>query len=109
MKKDYINKMKKKIRKVKKINYSSLSKKEVRQLAKYLYIFKKKNFLKHWEVNKYITKKKKWEKFKALRSYNDHGYNKEIKGIMPKYFAIVSKIIKNREYKGEKLINARRY
>ena len=105
MKKKY-----KKIKKrIKKLSKKHLTKKEMKQLVKYIHIFNKHSFSKHWEVNNYIDKKDKWDKFRALRSHNDHGHHKDINGITRKYYAIICDVLKIDGGNGQPLIKAVRY
>ena len=70
-----------------------LSKKELSQVIEYVSIFKKYSFKKHYEVNNYISKHNLWDNFSTMRSLNDHGTNKNIPGIMPKFFSVICRIL----------------
>ncbi len=80
-------------KKIEESAYGVLSEQEVEQLLNYIWIFKSNNFTEHWHVNEYITKNSMWHNFTRLRSLNDHGHANKIKGITPKYFAIVCKAL----------------
>lgn len=75
------------------VSDSELSQEETEQLLRYLKIFISNDFRRHWEVNEYISENDIWDKFSELRSLNDHGYPTKIKGITPKYFAIVCRAL----------------
>lgn len=64
---------------------------EEKEINEYVNIFLKNGFSEHYEVNNYISQNNLWSKFKKIRSLNDHGVYKGIKGIQPKYYAIVCK------------------
>lgn len=44
-------------------------------------------------MNDYISTNSLWDLFPTLRSMNDHGRGKLVKGIQPKYFKIICKIL----------------
>jgi hypothetical protein len=64
---------------------------ENKEIHEYLKIFLNNGFKEHYQVNNYITQKNMWNNFKIMRSLNDHGEHKNIKGIQPKYYAIICK------------------
>lgn len=86
----FINKYHKRI---KTASYENLSIDTLAQLVTYIWIYKSNHCLEHWEVNEYITRKRYWNDFSLLRSLNDHGYNNKVKGIQPKYFAIICRTL----------------
>ena len=61
------------------------------ELARFIEIYKICNLKEVHEVCNYITKNKLWNKFSNIRSLNDHSGNKEIPGILPKFFTQVCK------------------
>ena len=70
-----------------------LSAEEIKQVEEYIEIYKSNNFTQHHEVNKYITDRNLWNNFSKIRALNDHGRNKEIQGILPKYYGVVCVIL----------------
>lgn len=91
------------------IRGKSLSSNETREINEYIKIFREHGCTKHHEVNEIITKNKLWENFKTIRSLNDHGEFKEIKGIQPQYFEIVCNILKISGDKGLPLDGYQKY
>lgn len=87
-------------------SYSELSQKEVNQISNYIKIYKKNNCTEHWQVNNIISANNDWNSFDAIRSHNDHGHQKLVKGILPKYFAIVCQVLNITGDDGSPLINA---
>jgi len=71
-----------------------LSQNETSEISDYIKIFRDYECTKHHEVNEIISQKGIWDKFKTIRSLNDHGEHKEIEGIQPQYFEIVCNILK---------------
>jgi hypothetical protein len=67
----------------------ALTNAEIAELKKYTEIFIVNNFEVHHAVNQFISKNNRWADFPCMRSLNDHGDNKDIPGILPKYFMIV--------------------
>ena len=76
-----------------KASYYELSDEEIEQTAHYIWLYKSNNCDEHYEVNNIINQKNSWDEFTAIRSLNDHGYRKRIKGITPKFFAIICKVL----------------
>jgi len=70
-----------------------LTRAETAEITEYTRIYRENSFSKHFEVNNYITENGLWETFPMIRSLNDHGVNKEIPGIEPKYFRIVCQLL----------------
>lgn len=91
------------------VAYTDLSKKEIKQLLKYLWIYLIEEYEEHWEVNQHITDEEMWDEFEELRSLNDHGYRNKIRGIAPRYFAIVCSALEITAGDGEPLIDYERY
>ena len=71
-----------------------LSQNETSEINHYIKIFRDYDCTKHHEVNEIISQRGDWDKFKTIRSLNDHGEHKKIKGIQPQYFEIVCNILK---------------
>lgn len=71
-----------------------LSKNESDEINEYIRIFRDYDLTKHYEVNDIITERNDWDKFKTIRSLNDHGKHKDIPGIQPHYFEVVCNILK---------------
>jgi cold shock CspA family protein len=86
-----------------------LSEDEIIQLTSYVKLFKEHNCSEHWEVNKIISAKKMWGSFEKIRSLNNHGRIVPVKGILPKYFAIVCEVLEVGGDGGAKLISATKY
>jgi cold shock CspA family protein len=86
-----------------------LSENEIIQLTSYLKLFKEHNCSEHWEVNEIISAEKIWGSFEEIRSLNNHGYRRSVKGILPKYFAIVCEVLEVGGDGGAKLLNATKY
>ena len=63
------------------------------EIKKYIDIYKVNDFTEHHEVNDYISINSLWDLFPTLRSMNDHGCGKLVKGIQPEYFKIICKIL----------------
>ena len=75
-------------------NGNELSKLESEEINQYINIYQSNNFVEHHQVNKFISENNLWDEFPTIRSLNDHGQNKEIQGIQPKYFNIVCHLLK---------------
>jgi|GEM_PF-2694752 len=71
----------------------NLSLNELEQVEKYIDIYKNNSFKEHFEVNHYISENNLWGDFTAIRSLNDHGENKGILGILPKFYSVVCDIL----------------
>ena len=71
-----------------------LSDEEIEQTANYIWLYKTHNCQEHYEVNNIITLFNSWGEFTAIRSMNDHGHRTKIRGITPKFFAIICKVLK---------------
>ena len=84
--------------------YPELSYQEKDQLTHYVFIFLHYEYTKHWEVNNHISKTNQWDKFNALRSLNDHGYQKLIIGITPRFFAIVCRLLEIENFEGNEYL-----
>jgi len=87
----------------------SLSMNCAKELTEYISIFKDNAFKEHHEVNTYIDMNNMWDKFHNIRSLNDHGYSKNIKGIQPKYFKLICEELKIKGFEGAPLIKAMAY
>lgn len=64
---------------------------EEKEVNQYIKIYIDNGFQEHFEVNNYISQNNMWNLFPNIRSLNDHANNKEIPGILPKFYAIVCK------------------
>lgn len=95
--------------KIVKASFSELTIAEIEQLINYILIFKENNYTQHWQVNQKISQKRMWDSFKDIRSYNDHGYKNNIKGILPKYFSIVCEVLEILGDDGNPLLDAKSY
>ena len=62
---------------------------EIAELKEYTEIFIENKFEVHHEVNQFISEHKRWSDFSCIRSLNDHGDNKGVPGILPKFFKAV--------------------
>lgn len=72
---------------------NGLSEKEEHEIRAYVEIFKKNCFSAHFEVNEFISANALWDEFPVIRSLNDHGDFKSIKGIQPKYFELICQLL----------------
>ncbi|MCL7420600.1 MAG: hypothetical protein M8364_06825 [Methylobacter sp.] len=63
------------------------------ELNDYIRMYRENSFSKHFEVNEYISANNLWDRFPTIRSLNDHGDYKGIKGIQPKYFEIICRLL----------------
>ncbi|WP_049870662.1 hypothetical protein [Serratia sp. FS14] len=91
------------------IRGKSLSLNENKEINEYIKIYREHGCTKHHEVNEIITKNKLWGNFKTIRSLNDHGKFKGIKGIQPQYFEIICNILKISGDKGLPLDGYQKY
>lgn len=71
-----------------------LSVSEMSQLKAYLAIYAEKGFKRQSDANQYITDNNLWDKFKDIRSMNDHGQYVNIPGILPKFYKVTCEILK---------------
>ena len=76
------------------INGDELSNSESEEINKYIKIYQSNEFTEHHQVNTFISYHNSWDQFPTIRSLNDHGQNKEIKGIQPRYFNIICQLLK---------------
>ena len=76
------------------IKGKTFSKDESKEINKYIEIFHEFDCTRHHEVNEIIARTGQWDSFKTIRSLNDHGEHKQIKGIQPQYFEIICNILK---------------
>jgi hypothetical protein len=95
--------------KIIKASPKQLSNEEINQLLDYLFIYIGNNCATHWQVNNIISKANDWNSFSEIRSLNDHGYKTKVKGILPKYFAIVCEVLKVSGDGGNPLKDAKHY
>jgi hypothetical protein len=72
-------------------------------------IYKSQSCTEHWEVNSYISKNELWDDFSELRSLNDHGHRKKIKGITPYYFALFCRVLEIDADDGAPLLDYEKY
>ncbi|WP_449102720.1 hypothetical protein [Pseudomonas extremaustralis] len=79
------------------------------QVIKYVSIFRASSFNKHHQVNEHITKNGLWDDFREIRSMNNHGANKTVHGITPKYFKLVCNILEITGGGGDPLIKSEKY
>jgi hypothetical protein len=82
---------------------------ETNEIDEYINIFREYGCTKLHEVNEIIAKSGRWDDFKKIRSLNNHGKNKEIKGIQPQYYEIVCNILKVYGGKGLPLDGYKKY
>ncbi|MBS3912288.1 MAG: hypothetical protein KGZ70_10795 [Hydrogenophaga sp.] len=82
---------------------------ETEEINEYLKIYRDNSFSKHFEVNRYITSNDLWQKFPTIRSLNDHGENKDIPGIEPKYFSAICQLLEISGEDGAPLQSYRKY
>ena len=79
------------------------------QVKEYVSIYRDNSFTKHHEVNNYITNNGLWGRFTEMRSMNDHGNDKVVKGITRMYFRLICELLKITGEDGDPLINAEKY
>jgi len=94
---------------IKEIPNIFLNKNQIDQLLEYLWIYKSNNYDQHWEVNNHISRYNLWDDFTEIRSLNDHGYEKNIKGITPKYYFITCRAMSIEKGDGASLISSEVY
>lgn len=76
---------------VKQKHSNRLNSAEEKEVTNYIKIYMDNGFTEHFEVNTFISQNNMWDLFPNMRSLNDHAENKEIPGILPKFYAIVCK------------------
>jgi hypothetical protein len=87
----------------------SLSNLELEQISNYIWLYKSNSCSAHWQVNQIISDTNKWHEFDTIRSLNDHGYKKLVKGIEPYYFSLVLKVLEISADYGAPLIGYEKY
>ena len=87
----------------------NLSSSETDEVKSYIKIFQEQKCEQHFQVNHFITRNRLWDKFPTMRSLNDHGKNKGIPGILPKYYSIVCDVLNIDGCGGEKLDKSTHY
>ena len=87
----------------------SLVSSETKEINAYIDIFKSNGFVEHHEVNQFISDNNKWDDFPTIRSLNNHGESKNIKGILPKYFQIICNLLKISNFNGHPLDKSTHY
>lgn len=80
-----------------------------RELIIYSALYKSSGCTQHWEVNQIITNDQMQKEFKEIRSINNHGDNKIVKGIKPVYFKTVCAMLKITADSGSPLIDFKSY
>ena len=84
--------------------------KSKKEIDAYIKIYRENRFSMLSDVNQYISDNKLWRKFPTIRSLNDHGHHKNIRGIQPKYFRIVCEKLGITEHGGgERLTDYKKY
>ena len=86
-----------------------LNRQEQQEVSNYIHIYLKNKYKEHYEVNAYISKMNLWDNFQTIRAYNDHGTHVQIKGILPKYYAVVCKILDIKGAGGKPLDSSSHY
>ena len=86
-----------------------LSDAEIAELKEYTGIFIENKFHLHYEVNQFINEHKRWGDFPCIRSLNDHGDSKGIRGILPKFFKVVCVLLGVDGENGAPLDKAKKY
>lgn len=89
--------------------WKKLSAEETDQLAAYIMIFEDNDLDEHWEVNEYISDNDMWDEFDEIRALNTHGRGRQVKGIMPQYFALVCRVLAIRSDGGTPLEKSEHY
>lgn len=90
-------------------SFDTLTSNESKEVNDYISIFKSNNLTEHFQVNKYITENGLWNNFETIRSINNHGLNKEIPGIQPKYFNIICSLLNIQGGTGSTLVGYKKY
>jgi hypothetical protein len=86
-----------------------LTDKSWKQVKEYASIYRKNSLTKHHEVNNYITSNGLWGNFSEMRSMNDHGNEKVVKGITEMYFKLICELLEITGGNGDPLIKAEKY
>ena len=92
-----------------KLKNGALTESESDEIIRYVDIFKSNNLTEHFQVNKYISENGLWNNFETIRSINNHGLNKEIPGIQPKYFNIICSLLNIQGGTGSTLLGYKKY
>lgn len=79
------------------------------EIEKFIQIFESQQFSYHHEVCQFISMNNWWSEFPNLRSINEHVNASGVKGIEPKYFAMVCSILNLNEFHGSKLVSSAKY
>jgi len=76
----------------------------------YYKLMKEKNFHSQRDLNYYLTQENKWDDFPEIRAINTHGEFSGIRGITPKAYAKVCRLMdKEISSGGRPLVNSERY
>lgn len=72
---------------------TELSPQELYELSEYINIYNNYDCTRHWEVNQIISDENRWDDFPTIRALNTHRSNNRVRGILPKYFAIICNVL----------------
>ncbi len=82
---------------------------QLREIISYISIFLNNGFNKLYKVNKFISNYNRWDDFSNIRSKNDYDSCKEVEGINPQFFSIVSKLLQINNTSSRKLDKAKKW
>jgi len=92
------------------LSFSDLTKAEKDQIAEYICIYKRHDFNQLWLVNNFITNSNGWDYFPDIRSLNIYnGIEESFPGIKPRYFAIISQILRHVHSPKTYLVESKQY
>jgi hypothetical protein len=86
-----------------------LTDKAWQQVREYVSIYRNNSLTKHYEVNNHITNNGLWGNFSEIRSMNEHGSEKVLKGITEMYFKLICELLEITGGNGSPLIKAEKY
>ena len=88
---------------------ATLTEAERREVERYTAIFHAEGFGEHWQVNQWIDRHDSWDNFPSIRALNDHERVTGVRGIAPRFFAIVCRLRDIGPDAGSKLLRSERY
>lgn len=89
--------------------YNTLTFQEKIEIDRYISIFRRFNFTEHYEVNNYISGNGMWDQFPTIRAINTHANGAVVRGIFPKYYAIVCRLADMQSGDGASLHKSEEY
>lgn len=91
------------------VDLNWLTLEEAIQISTYFFVYKHYGLRQHWEVNNKISEDGTWDIFSKIRSLNNHGNGKIVKGIQPKYFRVFLSFSKLQNLEGDSLLKFEKY